>query len=90
MKVRKYKKKLRKDMFNKVESIHPNKNDVILLTYPIYQVPQRELYSMFKFVCRSFKNNKVLALPDTTTLTTCRKEDLESMIKQIKEVIDDL
>ena len=90
MKLRKYKKKLRKDMFNKVEILNPRKDDIILLTYPIYQVPQRELYSMFKFVKESFKKNKVLALPNSTALTTCRKEDLEKIMKQIKEIVETL
>jgi len=88
--LRKYKKKLQKDMFSKVEILNPSEEDVILLTYPIYKVPQRELYSMFKFVDKSFKKNKILALPDAVTLKKCRKEDLEKMIAELKETIENM
>jgi hypothetical protein len=87
---RKYKKKIRKDMFNKVEKLNPNKDDIILLSYPVYQVPQRELYNLFKTVKIAFKRNTVLAIPDRTTLSVCTKEYLKKCIDEMQLLYDNL
>jgi hypothetical protein len=88
MKYRKYKKKLQKDMFNKVELLNPNKDDIILLSYPVYQVPQRELYMLFKTIKIAFKRNSVLAIPDRTTVSACSKEYLKKCIDEMQRLYE--
>lgn len=90
MKYRKYKKKQRKDIFSKVELLNPNKDDIILLSYPIYQIPPRDLNIFFKAIKSTFKRNRVLAIPDKTTVSTCSKEYLKKCIDELQLLYESL
>lgn len=88
MKYRKRKKQLRKIVIAEVSKINPKYDDIIILYYPYGEVPYDQLAREYKYISKIFKDNKLIAIPNTTSLETCSKDNLNNIIKYLEETIN--
>ena len=74
----------------KIEKINPKPNEVIVWNFPWGQVPISELARMISHLQSFFPNNKVIGIPDTSTLKSCGKDELENIISMITAALEDM
>lgn len=72
----------------KMMQTHPT--EAIVLFYNMDNSTHEEIENVFKMVKSNFTDNKVIALPDKTSLESCSKDVLENCISMISEIIEEL
>lgn len=84
MNKRQMKKLLHRTLCN-VRKINLDKEDYILIRYNRSALSCMEISKIVEGVKNNFQNNKIIAIPDKTSLNTCSNKDLEEMIVMIQE-----
>ena len=78
------------ELITREEMKNPHQTEVITLFYDMKNSTIKEVSDMVGFLRKEFPNNKVIALPDNTSLESCSKDVLENIISMIAEIIDQL
>ena len=73
-----------------IKMLHSHPTEAIVLFYNMDNLTHEELENVFKMVKYNFEDNKVIALPDKTSLESCSKDVLENYISMISEIIEEL
>lgn len=74
----------------KIEKINPKPNEVIVWNFPWEQVSISGLKMMINQIQSFFPNNKVIGIPDTSTLKSCGKDELENIISMIATILEEM
>lgn len=74
----------------KIEKINPRPNEVIVWSIPIGQFSVSEAQEMINKMRSLFSNNKVIGIPDTSTLKSCGKDELENIISMITTILEEM
>lgn len=78
------------ELITRIEKVNPHPTEVITLFYDMKNSTMKNVFDMVGFLRKEFPNNKVIALPDNTSLESCSKDVLENIISMIAEIIDQL
>ena len=73
-----------------IKMLRTHPTEAIVLFYNMDNSTHEEIENVFKMVNSNFEDNKVIALPDKTSLESCSKDVLENYISMISEIIDEL
>lgn len=68
--------------------IKPHPTEVITLFFNMENTTYDQIKDIVDLLKEQFPNNKIIALPDTTSLDSCSKDVLENIISMISEVIE--
>lgn len=74
----------------KIEKLLPHPTEAITLFFNIDNTSVEQVESIVDWLRKEFPNNKVIALPDTTSLNSCSKDVLENINSMISDVIEKL
>lgn len=74
----------------KIEQLSLHSTEAITLFFDTEKNTYEEIKNIFYLVKEKFPSNKVIALPNTTSLESCSKDVLENIISMILEVIEKL
>lgn len=72
------------------ETLSPHPTEAIVLRFSTADIGVEELEKVFNRIKSEFPHNKVLAIPDYTSLRSCSKDVLENIISMVSEVIESL
>lgn len=75
---------------NKVEILKPHPTEAITLFYDMENMTYEQVFDNVEYLKNKFPNNKVIAIPDKTSLESCSKDVLENYISMIAEIIEEL
>lgn len=75
---------------NKIETINPHPTEAITLLYDMEYMSFDQVSNMVELLHKKFPDNKVIALPNKTSLESCSKDVLENYISMIAEIIEQL
>lgn len=78
------------ELITRVEKISPHPTEVITLFYDMRNLNLNQMSNIFEMLRNEFPNNKVIALPDNTSLESCSKDILENIISMITVIIEQL
>jgi arabinogalactan endo-1,4-beta-galactosidase len=87
MKFKKRKKQLRKITFAEVSKLNPKYDDIIILHYPYGEIPYDQLVNEYKYISKIFKDNKLIAIPNTASLEMCSEYELNKIVEHLQETI---
>ncbi len=74
----------------KVEKLNPHPTEALTLFYDIENMTCEQVFDNVEYLKNKFPNNKVVAIPDKTSLESCSKDVLENIISMISEIIEEL
>lgn len=74
----------------KIEQLSLCPKEVVTLFFDTNRNTYEEIESIFDLVKEKFPDNGVIALPNTTSLDSCSKKDLENIISMISKVMEKL
>lgn len=74
----------------KVEKLNPHPTETITLFYDIENLTCEQVFDNVEYLKNKFPNNKVIAIPDKTSLKSCSKGVLKNIISMISEIIEEL
>lgn len=77
------------ELITRIEKLKPHPTEVIALFYDT-KTSCSQIYKIVEFLHNEFPDNKVIALPDNTSLETCSKDVLENIISMIAVIIEQL
>lgn len=75
---------------NRLETIKPHPTEAITLFYDMEKLPLDQLSETYEMLRDKFPDNKVIALPDITSLESCSKDVLENIISMITKIIEQI
>ena len=78
------------ELIIRVEKLNPHPTEAITLFYDMEKLPLDQLSKIYEMLCDKFPDNKVIALPDNTSLESCSKDVLENIISMITKIIEEL
>lgn len=78
------------ELITRVEKISPHPTEIITLFYDMRKLHLNQASNILEMLRNEFPNNKVIALPDTTSLESCSKDVLENIISMITVIIEEL
>ena len=76
------------ELITRIEKISPHPTEVITLFYDMKKLPLGKMSNILEILRNKFPDNKVIALPDNTSLESCSKDILENIISMITVVIE--
>ena len=74
----------------KLGTIEPHPTEVITLFFDMENLSLDKVSNIIETLLDKFPDNKVIALPDNTSLESCSKDVLENIISMIAEIIEQL
>ena len=77
-------------LLSNVKKLDPHPTESITLFYDIEDMDELDVIDTVYLLQREFPNNKVVALPNKTSLESCSKDVLENVISMISEIIESL
>ena len=77
------------ELITRIEKLKPHPTEAITLFYDM-KTPCSQICKVVNYLHKEFPDNKVIALPDNTTLETCSKDILENIISMIAVIIEEL
>lgn len=78
------------ELITRIEKLEPHPTEAITLFYSKENSTGKQVYDIVSFLRKKFPDNKVIALPDNTSLESCSKDVLENIISMIAEIIEQL
>lgn len=73
-----------------IRKIKPHPTEAITIFYDMDRLDYSQVYKIHQYMQDTFPDNKVVALPNNTSLESCSKDVLENIISMIGEVIEQL
>lgn len=73
-----------------IEKINPKPDEVIVWSIPFGRFSISEIKEMQDSIQLSFPNNKVIGIPDASTLKSCGKDVLENIMSLIATVLEEM
>ena len=77
-------------IINDIQKLSPHPTEAITLFYNMENTTLEEINNIFDSVKNNFPKNKVIAIPNKTSLESCSKDVLENIISMISEIIEEL
>lgn len=74
----------------KLETFNPHPTEAITLFFNMENLSLDKVANIIDMLRDKFPENKVIALPDSTSLENCSKDVLENIISMITEIIEQL
>lgn len=74
----------------KLGTINPHPTEAITLFFNMENLSLDKVANIIEMLRDEFPENKVIALPDSTSLENCSKDVLENFISMIAEIIEQL
>lgn len=68
--------------------IFPNQ-EIILISYDAKEIKPKELADIGNSIKSQFPKQKVIALPDTTSITSVPKQTIQAIIKYLSDLIEE-
>lgn len=78
------------ELITRVEKVNPHPTEAITLCYDMEKLPLDQLSKILEMLRGKFPDNKVIALPDSTSLESCSKDVLENIISMITKIIEQI
>lgn len=81
------------DEFKKVlslEKIELKPNETLIMRYNLDKIGLNEINEIYNYIADIFSYNKIIAIPDNTTLTKFDKEELIDIYNYISNLIEEL
>ena len=78
------------ELITRVEKVNPHPTEAITLFFDMETLPLDQVSNMLKLLHNEFPDNKIIALPDSTSLESCSKDVLENIISMITKIIEQL
>lgn len=78
------------ELITRIEKLEPHQTEAITLFYSKENSTQKQIYDITNFLRKKFPDNKIIPLPNTTSLESCSKDVLENIISMIAEIIEQL
>ena len=88
MKYRKYKKQVRKNIVTQINKLRPNSDEIVTICYPYGEVNLKALQDFYSYVCKIFKHNKILMIPESMSIDACTKEEIQYVIDMLQSAIN--
>lgn len=73
-----------------IKKLSPHSTEVITMFYDMDNTTCEEVSNMMTFLHKELPNNKIITLPNKTSLESCSKDVLENIISMISEIIESL
>lgn len=73
-----------------IQKLSPHPTEAITLFYNMENTTPEEIKNIFDCVKNNFPKNKVIAIPNKTSLESCSKDVLKNIISMISEIIEKL
>lgn len=78
------------ELITRIEKISPHPTEVMTLFYDMRKLHLNQVSNILEMLRNEFPNNKVIVLPDNTSLESCSKDILENIISMITVIIEHL
>lgn len=70
-----------------VKAITPNPTDIVVWTFNRYSMTCQERANIFQSIKEVFPNNKIIAIPDESSIKTCNQAELEQIADNIQKIL---
>lgn len=78
------------ELITRVEKLNLHPTEAITLFYDMEKLSLDQMLKIFEMLRDKFPDNKIIALPDSTSLESCSKDVLENIISMITKIIEQL
>lgn len=76
--------------FFSLEKIKLESNETLIMRYNLDKIGLNEIKGVYNYIVDIFSHNKIIAIPDDTTLTKFDKEELINIYDYISNLIEEL
>lgn len=73
-----------------LEKIELEPNETLIMRYNLDKIDPDEIMAIYNYIADIFSHNKIIAIPDDTTLTKFDKEELIDIYNYISNLIEEL